>query len=691
MSQLFSSANRNFVRITIFESSSRVMPSKRNHSSVEPSSSKKPAPQKISKKPVERTSRRNETVPLPTPPSDSATISVEKKDELHLIASLQLIDPLLQFLTRATGRTLVPLQSLRAIIPPNKHGILSDFPALHYRGVLHICSDGTSQESGGAHKYEYSSFFGSDNHVDDAQFTVGFPPPNTNQNNLRDVDEKEKSSQKKEPNLHGSTKAAAKKRLATLKKSLKNNKFASYQPVEDKKRKSCEGCTNNESQHIPNTNIKTNDAPTLSRGFCPEILDGMVNNAKYQHLSVKDQYQRTKKISGNIGGDVVEESLSEEALGALGELQHLLSHGLNEKGVAKGVSRANTYNERNEAGCKDFILKKQAAFAGSHRARISRNGYLSTKMRHRIPTELADVMKIRLYNDEKEDCTDNSCHDDYNKSKSGRRLKLYSHQATAIEAVLLGVHTLVCTGTGSGKSLCFLLPILAEVMTSDLKYSDKNVGENDCGNAVEEYGGCTALLMFPTKALAQDQLSKLLIIVKSHPLMEKHIRPGVIDGDTPHPQRSSIAKHCNIILSNPDTLHAAILPQWKGIYKGLLAQMKFVVVDELHVYEGTFGAHVSLVLSRLLRVCCIAKCTSAAPQKLSLPIFIGCSATICHPEEHFRLLCPIASENPIRILTQEEDGSPCSTKHFFVWNPPLIDIIGNSRTIGRPQNSKVRV
>ena len=207
-------------------------------------------------------------------------------------------------------------------------------------------------------------------------------------------------------------------------------------------------------------------------------------------------------------------------------------------------------------------------------------------------------------------------------------------------------------------------------MSSDLKQYDNIFNKND--GVVEDFSSCcTALLLFPTKALAQDQLSKLLLICKSHPLLEQLIRPGVITGDTPNPQRSSIARHCNIILSNPDTLHAAILPQWKGIYKGLLAQLKFVVVDELHIYEGTFGAHVSLVLSRLYRVCCIAKYTSTATpsqQKTltTLPIFIGCSATICHPEEHFRLLCPIPSEHSVRVLTQEEDGLPCGAKHFFL-------------------------
>ena len=109
-----------------------------------------------------------------------------------------------------------------------------------------------------------------------------------------------------------------------------------------------------------------------------------------------------------------------------------------------------------------------------------------------------------------------------------------------------------------------------------------------------------------------------------------------------------------------------------------------MVVDEAHVYDGAFGAHVSMVLARLKRVCRVASspsndtssaATSSAPVSL---LFIACSATMMHPEEQFRLLCPIGEEEEVRVLASEDDGSPCAPKHFFVWNPPILDVNGNS-------------
>ena len=168
----------------------------------------------------------------------------------------------------------------------------------------------------------------------------------------------------------------------------------------------------------------------------------------------------------------------------------------------------------------------------------------------------------------------------------------------------------------------------------------------------------------------------------------------MIDGDTPHSQRDEIASTCQIILTNPDTLHAAILPNWKkrSSYQQLLARTTTVVVDEAHVYVGAFGAHVSMVLARLKRVCRVASSPSNSISTIvthgalatnnqhsnANPLFIACSATMIHPEDHFRLLCPIGKEEAVCVLTPEEDGSPCAPKHFFVWNPVILDIHGNS-------------
>ena len=131
----------------------------------------------------------------------------------------------------------------------------------------------------------------------------------------------------------------------------------------------------------------------------------------------------------------------------------------------------------------------------------------------------------------------------FNNGKDATRRKLYSHQATSIESSMNGIHTLVCTGTGSGKSLCFLIPILSDIMVSALTRNNSLSKDDGVGTATL---ACTALIMFPTKALAQDQLTKLMGIIKSHDQLSKSIRPGIIDGDTPHADRESIAENCNI-------------------------------------------------------------------------------------------------------------------------------------------------
>ena len=240
-----------------------------------------------------------------------------------------------------------------------------------------------------------------------------------------------------------------------------------------------------------------------------------------------------------------------------------------------------------------------------------------------------------------------------------------------------GIHTAICTGTGSGKSLCFLLPVLATLLNTDISA----LAATSCPSRNVQ-GNVAAIIMFPTKALAQDQYTKLLSLVELHPFLMDHIRPGVIDGDTLHQNRSHIAKNCNLILTNPDTIHAAILPNWKRTYSPLLQRVRYVVIDESHMYEGCFGAHCSLVLSRLVRVCAAAYYTAAVTNAAEQEkiVFIACSATMGRPEEHFRLLCPIDDE-AATIVNAGDDGSPCGAKYFFTWNPPLLNEEGN--TTGR--------
>jgi DEAD/DEAH box helicase domain-containing protein len=226
--------------------------------------------------------------------------------------------------------------------------------------------------------------------------------------------------------------------------------------------------------------------------------------------------------------------------------------------------------------------------------------------------------------------------------------------------------------------MCFLIPILSDVIQGDIH----RIMGSDTGYSY----GCTALLLFPTKALAQDQLSKLSALLSLNPDAAKHCRPGIIDGDIPHDQRESIIRECNIILTNPDTLHANILPGWKKSYKEFLARVRYIAIDELHLYSGTFGSHVRMVLSRLIRICSFSHLNVGASKRGSdeiwtRPIFVGCSATVLYPEDHFRFVCPLTSDDSVSVLDSETDGSPCSKKYFFLWNPPII--LQNDRSFRR--------
>jgi DEAD/DEAH box helicase domain-containing protein len=305
-------------------------------------------------------------------------------------------------------------------------------------------------------------------------------------------------------------------------------------------------------------------------------------------------------------------------------------------------------------------LPFQAAYAGSHAGRHVRYGVLSNENAARIPPKLLKLFNLDLDN------TDSTTPEILGRP----RQRLFLHQALAIDSAMSNVHTVVTTATGSGKSMCFLLPILANAMLS------LQQGETPSS-------GSAAILLFPTKSLAQDQFSKIVKLLQPLANSDSHFTPlraGVIDGDTPHSKRDEIAISCQIILTNPDTLHAALLPNWKKNchYQKLLARVSTVVVDEAHVYEGAFGAHVAMVLRRLSRVCRLASSPSntgnATPAKLS---FIACSATVLYPEEFFRILCPIGKDEKVCVLTSKDDGSPSPPKHFFVWNPPILDVNGN--------------
>lgn len=210
--------------------------------------------------------------------------------------------------------------------------------------------------------------------------------------------------------------------------------------------------------------------------------------------------------------------------------------------------------------------------------------------------------------------------------------RLYSHQAEAIESARDGEDWVVVTGTASGKTLCYHLPILESCLTTPR---------------------ARALYLFPTKALAQDQFRGLLELLEGNQELGKAIVPGVFDGDTPPAQRRRIQASANLVLSNPDMLHASILPshpKWARFF----AELQYVILDEVHTYRGILGAHVACVLRRLQRVC---------EHYGSRPLFLSASATIANPGELVEKLI----QRPVRVIDQ--DGAPRGRKAFVLWDP----------------------
>jgi DEAD/DEAH box helicase domain-containing protein len=215
---------------------------------------------------------------------------------------------------------------------------------------------------------------------------------------------------------------------------------------------------------------------------------------------------------------------------------------------------------------------------------------------------------------------------------------LYSHQAEALHHAEAGRNVVVVTPTASGKSLCYNLPVF-EALQSD--------------------PAARALYLFPTKALAQDQLAGLRSWVQDLPAVLPNAQAvAVYDGDTPSSERGRIRSRARIVLSNPDMLHAGILPahtQWADFFEGL----RYVVVDEIHTYRGVFGSHVANVLRRLQRICA---------HYGSKPQFICTSATIANP----RQLAETLIEQPVQPITR--NGAPRGEKQVILYNPPVYDL-----------------
>src|ERR687898_3258271 len=207
---------------------------------------------------------------------------------------------------------------------------------------------------------------------------------------------------------------------------------------------------------------------------------------------------------------------------------------------------------------------------------------------------------------------------------------LYTHQADAWDAAQRGEHVIVTTGTASGKTLAFNLPVL---------------------DAIARQPKTRALYLYPTKALAQDQLRSL------QDLRVPGVKAAIYDGDTEIDRRWQIRKWANLVLTNPDMLHVGLLPHHER-WADALHNLRYVVVDEAHVYRGVFGSHVGNVLRRLRRA---AAMYGAEPQ------FLLASATIANPDELARSLVGLDA----RVV--DRDGSPKAERTVVLWNPELLD------------------
>lgn len=211
--------------------------------------------------------------------------------------------------------------------------------------------------------------------------------------------------------------------------------------------------------------------------------------------------------------------------------------------------------------------------------------------------------------------------------------QLYSHQALAFDAITAGRNVVVVTPTASGKTLCYNLPVFNQLLTEP---------------------NARAFYLFPTKALAEDQLAEFNSSVEA---MGSDIRAFTYDGDTPQDARRAIRERANVVLTNPDMLHAGILPhhtKWAKAFENL----RYIVIDELHTYRGVYGSHLANILRRLRRICEFYE---------SKPTFICCSATIANPQE----LAEKLTGCPFELV--DRNGAPSGPKYFVFYNPPVVN------------------
>ena len=265
----------------------------------------------------------------------------------------------------------------------------------------------------------------------------------------------------------------------------------------------------------------------------------------------------------------------------------------------------------------DLEARDAAADAGAPRRLVHMTHLPARRARTSpLPTELPSALADRL-------------------ARSGIDA-LYHHQATAREQLLAGRHSVVATGTASGKSLCYQLPLLERLLADE---------------------PATALYLAPTKALARDQVRAL------RDLRLPQVRAAAYDGDTLRHERDAVRRTANVVMTNPDMLHASILPGHRG-WRDFLHRLAIVVVDECHAARGVFGAHVAAILRRLRRVC---------DHYGAAPTFALASATIGNPGEHASNL------TGLDVAAVTEDGSPRPRVTIALWEPPIEDAASGAR------------
>ena len=220
--------------------------------------------------------------------------------------------------------------------------------------------------------------------------------------------------------------------------------------------------------------------------------------------------------------------------------------------------------------------------------------------------------------------------------------QFYTHQAESIDLIRNGKDIIIETGTASGKTLCYNIPVIESIL--------------------ESHSNC-ALYLFPTKALAQDQIRSIREFIEADAKIKSIVTIKSYDGDTPKDDRPEIRRSVNILISNPDMINFAILPHhqhWDRFFRNL----KYIIIDEMHTYHGPFGSHMASIIRRLSR---ISNHYGANPQ------FICCSATIANPIESAEAMI----NRPIQLVNQ--DGAPQGKRTFLIWNPPIVNSSGNIR------------